>query len=103
MDSTFIDATAGLVMITPSTGFVDIGARFFFGVAGRGICRLELRIKFSKMAKRFRWVCWGGCYGVVCAEGCGVRWDYRDTGRMYFDGNWGQIGVQVLEAVVGFV
>lgn len=113
-------AIAGLVKITPTAAhFVDIGTAFFFGVAGAGICRLALRIKFSKMAKRLRWVdngdtfathcvggvCWDGCYGVVCAETCcGVRWDYGDTGDVFLMGIGVSLGFRCkVEAVVGFV
>lgn len=63
-------AIAGLVKITPTAAhFVDIGTAFFFGVAGAGICRLALRIKFSKMAKRLRWVDNGDTFATHCVGG----------------------------------
>lgn len=104
LDSTFIGAIAALVMIKPSAGFVDIGTAFFFGVAWPGICRLELRIKFSKLAKRLRWVdngdtfathCVGGFVGAV-ATGLFARRDVAAyngiteiLGESFFDGELG--------------
>ncbi|GLI74668.1 hypothetical protein PoHVEF18_002914 [Penicillium ochrochloron] len=56
LDSTFMGAIAGLVMITPSAGFIDMATAFFFGIAGAVICRQALRIKFTKLAARWRWI-----------------------------------------------
>lgn len=49
-------AIAGLVLITPSAGFIDMPTAFFFGVGGALICRQALRIKFTDLARRIRWV-----------------------------------------------
>ncbi len=56
LDSTFMGAIAGLVLITPSAGFIDLTTSFFFGVGGAIICRQALRIKFTNLARRLRWV-----------------------------------------------
>ncbi|KAN0095826.1 Ammonium transporter AmtB-like domain containing protein [Hyaloscypha variabilis] len=56
LDSTFMGAIAGLVMITPAAGFIDMTTSFFFGVGGALVCRQALRIKFTKLAARLRWV-----------------------------------------------
>ncbi|KAJ5390763.1 uncharacterized protein N7496_001831 [Penicillium cataractarum] len=118
LDSTFMGAIAGLVMITPSAGFIDMTTAFFFGIAGALICRQALRIKFTKFAAHWRWVdngdtfathCIGGLVGTI-ATGLFARRDVAAydgateiLGGCFFDGNWSQLGIQILEAVVGFV
>lgn len=118
LDSTFMGAIAGLIMITPSAGFIDMTTAFFFGIAGAVICRQALRIKFTKLAVSWRWVdngdtfathCIGGLAGTI-ATGLFARRDVAAydgateiLGGCFFDGNWNQLGIQILEAVVGFV
>ncbi|KAL1620241.1 hypothetical protein SLS56_009733 [Neofusicoccum ribis] len=117
LDSTFMGAIAGLVMITPSAGFIDMPTAFFFGVAGALVCRQALRIKFTDFARRWRWVdngdtfathCVGGILATV-ATGLFARKDVAAydgasviDGGVFFDGNVKQLGIQVLEAVIGF-
>ncbi|RDW87326.1 ammonium transporter-4 [Coleophoma crateriformis] len=117
LDSTFMGAIAGLVLITPSAGFIDLPTSFFFGIGGALICRQALRIKFTDFARRWRWVdngdtfathCIGGFVGTI-ATGLFARKDvaYYDgfteiEGGVFFDGNVKQVGIQILEAVVGF-
>lgn len=117
LDSTFMGAISGLVLITPSAGFIDLPTSFFFGVGGAFICRQALRIKFTDFARRWRWVdngdtfathCIGGFVGTI-ATGLFAQKDvaFYDgatdiTGGVFFDGNIRQLGVQVLEAVIGF-
>ncbi|KAJ5892066.1 uncharacterized protein N7473_008294 [Penicillium subrubescens] len=118
LDSTFMGAIAGLVMITPSAGFIDMVTAFFFGIAGAVICRQALRINFTKLAVRWRWVdngdtfathCIGGLVGTI-ATGLFARRNVAAydgateiLGGCIFDGNWSQLWIQILEAVVGFV
>lgn len=117
LDSTFMGALAGLVLITPSAGFIDMPTAFCFGVAGAIICRQALRIKFTALAARFRWVdngdtfathCIGGFVGTI-ATGLFARKEVAAydgstviDGGVFFDGNVRQLGIQVLEAVIGF-
>jgi len=117
LDSTFMGAIAGLVMITPAAGFIDMTTSFFFGVAGAFICRQALRIKSTKLAARFRWVdngdtfathCVGGIVGTV-ATGLFARKEVAAydgatviDGGVFFDGNVKQLGIQLLEALIGF-
>ncbi|KAL3427904.1 ammonium transporter mep2 [Phlyctema vagabunda] len=117
LDSTFMGAIAGLVLITPSAGFIDLPTSFFFGVGGAFICRQALRIKFTDFARRWRWVdcgdtfathCCGGFVGTI-ATGLFARKEvaFYDgiteiEGGVIFDGNVKQLGIQVLEAVIGF-
>ncbi|TVY88736.1 Ammonium transporter [Lachnellula willkommii] len=117
LDSTFLGALAGLVLITPSAGFIDMPTAFCFGVAGAVICRQALRIKFTALAARFRWVdngdtfathCIGGFVGTI-ATGLFARKEVAAydgatviDGGVFFDGNVRQLGIQVLEAVIGF-
>ncbi|TQB72600.1 hypothetical protein MPDQ_006733 [Monascus purpureus] len=118
LDSAFMGAISGLVLITPSAGFIDMTTAFFFGVLGAVVCRQALRIKFTKFAARYRWVdngdtfathCIGGFVGTI-ATGLFARRDVAAydgvtdiRGGCVFDGNWRQLGVQVIEAVIGFV
>lgn len=117
LDSTFMGAIAGLVLITPSAGFIDMTTSFFFGVAGAFICRQALRIKFTKFAAKWRWVdngdtfathCVGGFVGTI-ATGLFARKEVAAydgatiiDGGVFFDGNVKQLGIQLLEAVIGF-
>ncbi|KUJ17535.1 Rh-like protein/ammonium transporter [Mollisia scopiformis] len=118
LDSTFMGAIAGLVMITPAAGFVDMPTAFFFGVFGAVICRQALRIKSTKFAKKMKWVdngdtfathCVGGIVGTV-ATGLFARKEvaFYDgataiDGGVFFDGNVKQLGIQLLEALIGFM
>ena len=117
LDSTFMGAIAGLVMITPAAGFVDMITAFLFGVCSAFICRQALRIKFTKFAARMRWVdngdtfathCVGGIVGTI-ATGLFARKEVAAydgatviDGGVFFDGNIKQLGIQLLEAVIGF-
>jgi ammonia channel protein AmtB len=118
LDSTFMGAIAGLVLITPSAGFIDLTTSFCFGVAGALICRQALRFKFTDLARRIRWVdngdtfathCVGGMVGTV-ATGLFARKEVAAydgatdiDGGVFFDGNVKQLGIQILEALIGFV
>lgn len=109
LDSTFMGAISGLVMITPAAGFVDMPTAFFFGIFGAVICRQALRIKFTDFARRWRWVdngdtfathCVGGIAATVCT-GLFARKEVAAYGRVeidggvVFDGNIRQLWVQV--------
>lgn len=117
LDSTFMGAIAGLVMITPAAGFIDLTTSFFFGVLGALVCRQALRIKTTEFARRWRWVdngdtfathCVGGLLGTICtglfAQKSVAAYDgvTEVRGGVFFDGNIRQLGVQSLEAVIGF-
>lgn len=117
LDSTFMGAIAGLVMITPAAGFIDMTTSFFFGVVGAIICRQALRIKSTKLAAKYKWVdngdtfathCVGGIVGTI-ATGLFARKEvaFYDgatviDGGVFFDGNVKQLGIQLLEALIGF-
>ncbi|PYH49735.1 Rh-like protein/ammonium transporter [Aspergillus saccharolyticus JOP 1030-1] len=118
LDSTFLGAIAGLVLITPSAGFIDLPTAMGFGVLG-AVCGYQaLRIKFTKRAKHYRWVdngdtfathCLGGFLGTILTglfaqkEVAAYDGVTDIAGGCLFDGNWGQLGVQVVEALIGFV
>jgi ammonia channel protein AmtB len=105
------------VMITPAAGFVDMSTALFFGIFGAIICRQALRIKFTKLAARLRWVdngdtfathCVGGIVGTI-ATGLFARKEVAAydgatviDGGVFFDGNVKQVGIQLLEALIGF-
>lgn len=117
LDSTFMGAISGLVMITPAAGFIDMPTALLFGIGGAFICRQALRFKSTKLAMRMKWVdagdtfathCVGGILGTVCT-GLFARKEvaFYDgatiiDGGVFFDGNVKQVGIQLLEALVGF-
>ncbi|UDD58863.1 hypothetical protein AFCA_006286 [Aspergillus flavus] len=118
LDSTFLGAIAGLVLITPSAGFIDMTTAVGFGVLGASLGRQALRIKFTKRAALLRWVdngdtfathCLGGFLGTI-VTGLFARREVAAydgstiiKGGVVFDGNWGQLWIQIVEAVIGFV
>ncbi|KAK5126906.1 hypothetical protein LTR85_008264 [Meristemomyces frigidus] len=117
LDSTFMGAISGLVMITPAAAYVDLTTSLFFGIAGALICRQALRIKFTTFARKWRWVdngdtfathCVGGIVGTI-ATGLFARKEVAAydgvssiAGGVIFDGNVRQLGIQLLEALIGF-
>ncbi|KAL4963762.1 Rh-like protein/ammonium transporter [Aspergillus stella-maris] len=117
LDSTFLGAIAGLVLITPSAGFIDLNTSVLFGVVGALGGRQALRIKFTKTARLRRWVdngdtfathCLGGLLGTV-ATGLFAQREVAAydgvtviKGGCFFDGNWRQLGIQLVEALIGF-
>jgi ammonia channel protein AmtB len=118
LDSTFMGAIAGLVMITPSAGFIDLPTAFGFGILGAFVSRQALRIKFTDFARRWRWVdngdtfathCVGGFLGTI-ATGLFAQREVAAydgvtiiDGGVFFDGNVKQLGIQVVEALIGFL
>lgn len=111
-------AIAGLVMITPSAGFIDTPTAFFFGILGALVCRQALRIKFTEFARRWRWVDNGDTFATHCVGGilatiatglfakkevAGYDGATEITGGVVFDGNVRQLGVQIVEALIGFL
>lgn len=117
LDSTFLGAISGLVMITPSAGFIDMTTAFFFGMAGALVSRQALRIKFTDLARRWKWVdngdtfathCVGGFLGTIAtglfAQKKVAAYDGTTeiAGGVFFDGNINQLWIQIAEAFIGF-
>lgn len=117
LDSTFLGAISGLVMITPAAGFISMTTSFFFGVAGALICRQALRIKSTSLAHRLKWVdngdtfathCVGGFVGTIATglfasrQVAAFDGATEITGGAFIDGNFHQIFIQILEATIGF-
>ncbi|KAI0003471.1 ammonium transporter AmtB-like domain-containing protein [Xylariaceae sp. FL0662B] len=116
LDSTFMGAISGLVMITPAAGFIDMPTAFCFGIFGALLCRQALRIKFTDFARRWRWVdngdtfathCVGGIAATICtglfAQKELVAYGGSDVpGGVVFDGNVSQLWVQIVEVLIGF-
>lgn len=117
LDSTFLGAIAGLVMITPAAGFIDMSTSFLFGVVGALVSRQALRIKFTKAAQRWKWVdngdtfathCVGGFVGTIMtglfAQKQVAAFDGATeiSGGVFLDGHVRQLGVQIVEALIGF-
>jgi Amt family ammonium transporter len=117
LDSIFMGAIAGLVMITPSAGFIDMPTAFFFGIFGAVLCRQALRIKFTDWARRWRWVDNGDTFATHCIGGIAATimtglFAKREVaayggldipGGVVFDGNIGQLWIQIVEVVIGFM
>lgn len=116
LDATFMGAISGLVMITPSAGFIDMPTAFFFGIFGAVVCRQALRIKFTKFAAHWRWVDNGDTFATHCVGGIAATimtglfaqktvaaYGGMDVpGGVFFDGNIRQLWVQVVEVIIGF-
>lgn len=117
VDVAFMGAIAGLVMITPSAGFIDMPTALLFGVIGALVCRQALRFKYTDFARRWRWVDNGDtftthfCGGILATVMTGLfaRKEVAAYGGMdivggvFFDGNVAQLWIQVVEALVGAV
>ncbi|KIY01371.1 uncharacterized protein Z520_02923 [Fonsecaea multimorphosa CBS 102226] len=116
LDSIFMGAIAGLVMITPAAGFIDLPTSLFFGIFGAVVCRQALRIKFTDFARKWRWVdngdtfathCVGGFLGTIgtglfAQKAVAAYGGVEVDGGVFFDGNVRQLGVQIVEALIGF-
>lgn len=117
LDSCFMGAISGLIMITPSAGFIDMPSAMLFGVVGALFCRQTLRIKFTDFARRWRWVDHGDTFATHClggflatiGTGCLARKEVAGydgvteiVGGVFFDRNVRQLGIQIVEATVGF-
>jgi Amt family ammonium transporter len=109
-------AISGLVMITPSAGFIDLPTSMFFGIFGAVVCRQALRIKFTEVAKKWKWVdngdtfathCVGGFLGTIMTglfaqKAVAAYGGNEVAGGVFFDGNIRQLGIQIIEALIGF-
>lgn len=117
LDSTFLGTLSGLVMITPAAGFVDLATAFCLGIGGAIIIRQAWRIKFTELARRIRWVDSGDTFATHCVGGfvatiatglfarkevAGYDGDTEIVGGVVFDGNIRQLGIQLIEAFLGF-
>jgi ammonia channel protein AmtB len=116
LDAFFLGAISGLVMITPSSAFISVTTAFFFGVFGALLCHTALRFKSTDLARRLRWVdngdtfathCCGGFAGTLmtglfASKEVAAYSGLKVAGGAVFDGNWGQLGIQATEALVGF-
>ncbi|KAJ5910323.1 ammonium transporter [Penicillium tannophilum] len=117
LDSTFLGAISGLVMITPAAGFISMTTSLFFGIVGALVCRQALRIKFTALARRLKWVdngdsfathCIGGFVGTIAtglfASKQVAAFDGMTeiAGGVFIDGNFHQVFIQIIEAIVGF-
>ncbi|KAH7389338.1 ammonium transporter AmtB-like domain-containing protein [Phaeosphaeria sp. MPI-PUGE-AT-0046c] len=105
LDSCFMGAISGLIMITPSAGFIDLPTALFFGIVGALVCRQALRIKLTGLARRWRWVDHGDTFATHClggilatiATGCFAQKEVAG-----YDGVTEILGIQIVEASVGF-
>ncbi|KAF1928788.1 Rh-like protein/ammonium transporter [Didymella exigua CBS 183.55] len=117
LDSCFMGAISGLIMITLSAGFIDVPSVMGFGIVSALFYRQTLKIKFNNFARRWRWVDRGDTFATHClggflatiGTGCLARKEVSGydgvteiAGGVFFDGNVRQLGIQIMEALVGF-
>jgi Amt family ammonium transporter len=92
-------AVAGLVAITPASGFVTAGGALIIGFAVGGLCYsatlLRSRIKIDDALDVFAVHGVGGTFGAV-ATGVFATTAINPLGRGLIDGNPGQVVTQVL-------
>ena len=56
LDRIFTGAIAGLIMVTPAAGLIDLSSSLCFGLFGAVVCRRALRIKFMSFARGWNWM-----------------------------------------------
>ncbi|HET7703045.1 MAG TPA: ammonium transporter [Candidatus Limnocylindrales bacterium] len=92
-------AVAGLVAITPASGFVTAGGALIIGLLVGGLCYsatlLRSRLKIDDALDVFAVHGVGGMFGAL-ATGVFATTAINPLGRGLIDGNAGQIGVQLV-------
>ncbi len=100
-------AVAGLVAITPASGFVTAGGALVIGLTAGGLCYsatlLRARIKVDDALDVFAVHGVGGIFGAI-ATGAFATGAIQPLYRGLIDGNPGQLGTQLLAvaATVGY-
>ena len=92
-------AVAGLVAITPASGFVTAGGALIIGLVVGGLCYsatlLRSRLKIDDALDVFAVHGVGGMFGAL-ATGVFATTAINPLGRGLIDGNAGQIGIQLV-------
>ncbi len=92
-------AVAGLVAITPASGFVTAGGSLIIGFVAGGLCYsatlLRARIKVDDALDVFAVHGVGGMFGAV-ATGIFATSAVQSTYKGLIDGNAGQVGIQLV-------
>ena len=92
-------AVAGLVAVTPASGFVTVGGAMIIGFAAGGLCYsatlLRVRIKVDDALDVFAVHGVGGMFGAI-ATGVFATAAIQEGYSGLIDGNPGQIGVQLV-------
>ncbi|MBA2720047.1 MAG: ammonium transporter [Chloroflexi bacterium] len=92
-------AVAGLVAITPASGFVTAGGALIIGLLVGGLCYsatlLRSRLKIDDALDVFAVHGVGGMFGAL-ATGVFATTAINPLGRGLIDGNAGQIGIQLI-------
>jgi Amt family ammonium transporter len=92
-------AVAGLVAITPASGFVTAGGALIIGLLVGGLCYsatlLRSRLKIDDALDVFAVHGVGGMFGAL-ATGVFATTAINPLGRGLIDGNAGQIGIQLV-------
>ena len=92
-------AVAGLVAITPASGFVTAGGALLIGFAVGGLCYsatlLRERLRVDDALDVFAVHGVGGTFGAI-ATGVLATTAINSLGRGLIDGNAGQVGVQLV-------
>ena len=95
-------AVAGLVAITPASGFVDVSGALYIGLAAGIICFLATHIKYKlgidDTLDVFAVHCVGGIIGAILTGVFAVEAIGGTKGAL--EGNWSQITAQILAVSV---
>jgi Amt family ammonium transporter len=100
-------AVAGLVAITPASGFVTAGGALAIGLVAGGLCYsatlLRARIKVDDALDVFAVHGVGGMFGAI-ATGVFATSAVQESYKGLIDGNPGQIGIQLVAvaATIGY-
>jgi ammonium transporter, Amt family len=92
-------AVAGLVAITPASGFVTAGGALFIGLVAGGLCYsatlLRARVKVDDALDVFAVHGVGGMFGAL-ATGIFATKAIQESYSGLIDGNAGQVGIQLV-------
>jgi ammonium transporter, Amt family len=99
-------AVAGLVAITPASGFVDASAAIVIGMAAGGVCYgaiiLRERLKIDDALDVWAVHGVGGTLGAILT-GVFALTAVNTVGRGLIDGNPGQIGIQLVAVAATWI
>ena len=99
-------AVAGLVAITPASGFVTVGGSLIIGLVAGGLCYsatlLRARVKVDDALDVFAVHGVGGMFGAI-ATGVFATTAIQEAYTGPIDGNAGQIGIQLIAVAATIV
>jgi len=106
-------AVAGLVAITPASGYVDVTGAFIIGIAVAIVCYLAVAflkkaVGYDDALDTFGVHAIGGMTGalltgVFCNPDIGFYFSGKAVQGVFYNGNWAQLGIQAVSVVVAVV